>query len=67
MARKPTAEDFAGMTVNERLAAAGLLDAFYEAVANRDSRKLREILGSLHIGLENVEAIVRSQIGEPRS
>jgi len=39
----PDRDGFAGMTVNERLFAAGILDQFDEAVARRGSREGRRI------------------------
>jgi len=55
-------EDFAGMTVNERLSLAGLVGAYDAAIAEGDAEKLREVLAKTHIGDANIEAIVRSKL-----
>ena len=38
------AEDYSGMTVNERLSAAGLLDAYDAAVATGDLNEINAVL-----------------------
>ena len=47
-----------GMTVNERLFALGLLDAFDQFVDAKDWEECRSILRRAHIGEDNVDAIV---------
>jgi hypothetical protein len=42
-------EDFVGMSANERLFVTGQLDAFDQAVAERNLPKVREILESVFI------------------
>ena len=49
-----------GMTVNERLWAIGLFDEFYQAEHKRDENTMRSILEKLHLGPNNVEAIIEN-------
>jgi hypothetical protein len=55
-----TREQAGGMTVNERLYHAGLLDEFYEAAERQDAVVLREILEKVFLDEKNIEAIVTS-------
>ena len=67
MGKDLSPDELAGMTVNERLYATEQFEAFDAAVSARDEDRLREVLKRLHIGEENVEAIIRSQLkGEKR-
>jgi hypothetical protein len=49
----------AGMTVNERLFALGLLAEWDSAVAGRDRQKMTDILRTLHLG-EQASKIVET-------
>jgi hypothetical protein len=57
-----TREQAGGMTVNERLYLAGLLDEFDAAVEKRDAAALREILTKVFLSEQNIEAIVASKL-----
>ena len=50
--------DFRGMTVNERLFAAGRLEAFDAAAARRDREATRRLLEGLDLSDANIDAIV---------
>ena len=50
------------MTVNERLWHFGLMNAFDEAVAQKDEARLRTILSEIYLGPENIQAIVDQKI-----
>jgi len=55
-------DESTGMTVNERLYAAGLLQAFDSAKARRDETELRRILASVFLTESDISAIVRRQL-----
>jgi hypothetical protein len=55
-------DESTGMTVNERLYAAGLLQAFDSATARRDETELRRILASVFLTESDISAIVRRQL-----
>lgn len=55
---------YAGMTVNERLYAAGLLAEWDEAARNRDRTSMIEILGSVDLK-EQAASIVDSILANP--
>jgi len=57
-----TPEQAAAMTVNERLFAAGLLDACDRAAADGDIAGLRSLLTRVHLTTTDIEAIVRSLV-----
>lgn len=52
-------EQAAGMTVNERLWVAGLMDAYDAAVAVRDHDQMAEILKKVYLDSGTIEAIIR--------
>jgi hypothetical protein len=54
-----TKEEEGGMTVNERLVVAGLIDNFDAAVARRDEPAIREILIQVFLTEPNIDAVVR--------
>ena len=58
-----TPEEARGMTVNERLFAAGVIEEFDAAISRGDEEALRRILATLFLGESNVEAIVRQVLG----
>ena len=56
------ADDFSGMTVNERLFAAGLLDDFGTAARRRDRTKMIELLTQVAVDMPEhiVDTILRN-------
>lgn len=53
-----TREEAGGMTVNERLWVAGLMDDFYDAIERCDEKKFRDICERVFLGSENTEVLV---------
>lgn len=53
-------EQMQGMTTNERLFEAGLMDVFDQAVSQRDTDKIRSILRSVFVDNASVESIISS-------
>lgn len=51
-------EELKGMTTNERLFVTGMMNAFDEAVRERDSGKVRSILRSIFVDEASIENIV---------
>ena len=49
------------MTVNERLYLSGLLNAFDEAVEERNKEKAKGILEQVYLTPENIDAIILSE------
>jgi molecular chaperone GrpE (heat shock protein) len=49
---------YAGMTVNERLYASGLMDEFDEAVEKKDADKVRCILEQVELTEESIKPIL---------
>ena len=62
--KKLTREAVAGMTVNERLYVAGLLDAFDEAVKRKDVDMLAEILSKVYLNQVSIDAIIEAKFGK---
>ena len=62
MAKTLTPDQLAGMTVNERLFEAGLLDAYDQAVTSRNPERVRTILERVHIGESDIAAIIQVSI-----
>ena len=56
---------FAGMTTNERLHMAGLLDTFGEAARQRDRARLIEVLGKVELA-DQADEIANAILTEPR-
>lgn len=56
--------EFAGMTTNERLYAAGLIDEFDEAAKRRDSGKMNELLTQVDLGSQ-AEWITGTTLSNP--
>lgn len=52
--------DFSGMTVNERLFACGLLNAFDQAAKRRDREAMISLLSKVEVGFETADAIIRN-------
>ena len=50
------------MTVNERLYVAGLFDAFYAAIEQKNGLELRRICKKVHLSEEDIEVLVREHI-----
>jgi len=59
LVEKLTKEEAGGMTVNERLAVAGLIGDFDAAVARKDETEIRSILAQVFLTESNIDAIVR--------
>lgn len=57
-----TDSQYGGMTVNERLYHAVLIDEFYESIEKRDSRRMIEILREVELGPENIKAILKNHL-----
>jgi hypothetical protein len=57
--------DYRGMTVNERLVAAGLLDAFDTASRNRYKSKMIEILLQVQMSPDQAEETVSAILSNP--
>lgn len=49
---------YAGMTVNERLYASGLMDDFDKAIEERDVEKIRNILSCVELTEESIRLIL---------
>ncbi len=50
---------YAGLTINERLFASGLMPAFDEAISRKDWAKVKEVLETLELGREDVKAVLK--------
>jgi hypothetical protein len=59
---KLTRENAAGMTVNERLFVAGLLEAFDQAIDDEDVGSVSEILRRVYLDEKTIEAIIYREI-----
>jgi hypothetical protein len=59
---KLTRENAAGMTVNERLFVAGLLEAFDQAIDDEDVGSVSEILRRVYLDEKTIEAIIDREI-----
>jgi hypothetical protein len=57
--------DYRGMTVNERLVAAGLLDAFDAAGRNRNKSKMVAILLQVQMSPDQAEKTVSAILSDP--
>ena len=53
-----TEKEALGMTVNERLYHAGLIDDFDEALAQKNKLKLKSILKEIYLSPENIQDII---------
>lgn len=53
------AENYPGMTVNERLVASGLLTEFDEARKRKDKNAVVKILRSVRVGEESIREVLR--------
>ena len=58
MKRQLNKDEASGMTVNERMFLAGLIDDFDKAIAERNIPKLERILGSVYLSPEAVKGII---------
>ncbi len=56
MERQIKQDNFAGMTVNERLFVAGLMDSFDKAVADNNKEEVILILKKVNLNSETIEA-----------
>jgi hypothetical protein len=57
------AEDYSGMTTNERLFAVGLMDAYDAAAARNDWGRVNEILGKVGLWRDD-HGMIRSVVDE---
>lgn len=55
-------DEASGMTVNERLWVSGLMTSFDEAGEKTDIEAVTKILMRVHLGPQNIEAIIASVI-----
>jgi hypothetical protein len=62
--RRLTPKEAAGMTVNERLWLSGQMSAFEEAAAQCDVERMTEILSTVHLNRETIEANIRSELNK---
>ena len=58
MKKELSEKEASGMTVNERLFAADLIDDFDDAVAQNDKPKLKSILEKIYLSPENIQTII---------
>ena len=58
---------YTGMTVNERLYVAGLMDEFDKAVQRRDSAEVRRILETVQLSEASIEPILEKLQLEQRN
>jgi hypothetical protein len=58
-------ENYSGMTVNERLFAAGLTEAFDAAVACQNRTRIVQILNGVGLDRDDVEKIVEVTMSVP--
>jgi hypothetical protein len=65
MNEKLTEQAAGGMTVNERLWAAGLMESFDQAVARKDRVELQNILKQVYVPSRDAEVII-NQVLEPQ-
>lgn len=57
--------DYRGMTVNERLIAAGLLSAFDTAARSRDKSNMIDILLQVQLSADQAEETVNAILNDP--
>lgn len=53
-------DNYAGMTVNERLFVSGLMDDFDKALENKNEHELRKILEKIELTEESIVPILES-------
>ena len=61
----PTAPDYSGMTVNERLVTAGMLDAYDIAARNRDLDSMVAILVNVQLTAAQAREMSETVIADP--
>ena len=66
MARKDEHPDLSGMTVNERLSALGLADAFDAAIARRDKTAAVEVLLKAQLSRQQAHQTVELILADPK-
>jgi hypothetical protein len=57
-----TEKEVAGMTVNERLWVANLMNDFDKATAERNESEMKAILEKVYLSSENIEAIINKHL-----
>lgn len=60
MERRNKLDDFAGMTINERLFIAGLMDSFDKAIAENNKEEVIRILKKVNLNSETIEANLKN-------
>ncbi len=62
MKKDLTEKEALGMTVNERLYVAGLIDDFDEAVSQNNKLSLKFILEKIYLSPENIQVIIEQSL-----
>ena len=62
MKKDLTEKEALGMTVNERLYVAGLIDDFDEAVSQNNKLRLKFILEKIYLSPENIQVIIEQSL-----
>lgn len=63
MSNELNKKEASGMTVNEGLYHAGLIDEFDEAVAQRNEAKIKSILEKIYFSPEDIKSMVKQLLG----
>jgi hypothetical protein len=63
--QRPSKEELGGMTLNERLFACGLMNAWDEAARNRDRDQMIAILLQTAVDRDNAESTTDAVIKDP--
>ncbi len=62
MENSPTQNEYSGMTVNERLFHAGLINDFDKSIEQQNRVKLIHILEKVFLSQENIDVVVKKYI-----
>ena len=63
---RPSDDELSGMTVNERLFACGLLDAWHDAAMNRDRPRMISLLVQTAVGRDQAERTTDTVLENPK-
>jgi len=63
---KPEKPKYVGMTTNERLCEAGLMDQFDDATKGRNKEQMRHILRHVELSENDAEAIADTILADPK-
>jgi cytochrome c553 len=63
---KPEKPKYAGMTTNERLHEAGLIDQFDDAAKGRNKEQMIHILRNVELSENDAEAIANTILADPK-